>query len=114
MQIQFIKPELKAGKKYKGEIARYTVDEQHRVFRVYVILDQEPQVEFMKRIELDQNADSAFAMFCCDMDIYMDDDTVELDDMEGLRVKVKLKKGRDGKLYIEQIKVCEKEYQEQE
>ncbi len=113
MKLQFINPEVRAGKKYKGEIARYTVDEERRVLRVYVILEQEPQVEFMKRFELDQNVGSAFAMFCCDMQIYMDDDTVDLDDMEGLKVKVKLKKGRDEKLYIEEIKLDEKFYETQ-
>ena len=113
MNIQFIKPEVKTGKKYRGKILRYTLDEERKVFRLYVVLDREPEIEFMKRFDVDQNVGSAFALFCNDMGIYMEDDTVELDELEGIHVIVKLKKGRNEKLYIQEILLDVKYYQAQ-
>lgn len=114
MRIHFVKPEVREGKKYRGEISRFTLDATHKIFRVYVILDQEPQLEFMKRFEVEQNTDSAFATFCREMGIYTEDDTAELDELEGTRVIVKLKRGREEKLFIEKIQLDEKYYEEHE
>ncbi len=113
MKISFVKPEVKAGKRYRGEITRYATDEEYKVLRVYVVLDREPQIEFMKRFEGCQNIDSPFARFCYDMGIYMDDDSVELDELKGLRVKVKLKEGNDKRLYVNEIQLDEKFYETQ-
>lgn len=115
MKIQFVKPKVQANKRYQGEISKYTLDEEHKVFRVYVTLDKEPLIEFMKRFELDKNRGSAFARFCEEMYVFNEDDgTAELDELEGLRVIVRLKKGRDEKFYVGEIQLDEKYYEEQE
>lgn len=113
MQIKFVKPEVKAGKEYKGEIARYKMDEKNKAFRVFVVLDKEPQIEFMKRIDIDWEVNSAFAAFCYEMGIYSeDDDLAELDELTGTRVIAVLNKGEDGKLYVGKIQLDEEYYQE--
>lgn len=114
MQIKFVKPEVKAGKEYKGEITRYKFDEKNRAFRIFVVLDKEPQIEFMKRIDIDWEVNSAFAAFCCEMGIYVeDDDSAELDELVGTRVIAVLNKGEDGKLYVGEVQLDEVYYQEQ-
>lgn len=106
MKIGFIRPRVKEGKDYTGVITKYTVDEEQKVCRIYVQLDIEPQEVFMKRFELSHKANSAVAMFCYHMGIYNEyDDTVELDELIGIRVIVKLKKGRNGQLFIEEIEL---------
>lgn len=115
MKIEFVKPEVQAGKEYKGEITRYKLDERNRAFRGFIVLDKEPQIEFMKRIDIDWEVNSAFAAFCCEMGIYTeDDDSAELDELIDTRVIAVLKKGEDGKLYVGKIQLDEEYYQEQD
>lgn len=115
MKIEFVKPEVRVGKEYKGEIVRYKLDERHKAFRVYVILDKEPKIEFMKRIDIDWEVNSAFAVFCCEMGIYSEDDnSAELEELIGTRVIAVLNKGEDEKLYIGDIQLDEAYYQEQD
>lgn len=114
MKIQFITPKVEEEKKYRGEISRYTIDKEQGVCRVYVVLDREQNLEFMKRFDFNMMKGSDFARFCDDIWIYDEDDTVELDNMKGIRVIVKLKKGRNEKYYVKDIKLDEKYYHEQE
>lgn len=113
MKIKFVKPEVRANKEYRGEIVRYKLDERNKVFRVYVALDKEPRVEFMKRIDIDWEVNSTFADFCCKMEIYVeDDDSADLEELIGIRVVAVLNKGEDGRFYVGDIQLDESYYQE--
>lgn len=79
MKIKFIEPNLKEGKSYRGEISRYAVDKKQEACRVYVTLDKEPDLRFMKKYEYDLLAGSEFYMFCCEMDIFGEDDSADLE-----------------------------------
>lgn len=113
MKIQFVTPKVEEGKRYKGEISRYTLDEKQGVCRVYVVLDREPNLEFMKRFEYNLTIGSDFFQFCDEIWIYDEDDgTAELGCIKGTRVIVKLKKGKSEKFYVQEIKLDEKYYNE--
>lgn len=111
--IKFVKPNVKEGKKYKGEISRYEFHEEFKVLRIYVVLDKVANVEFMKRVDVDFSVGSVFATFCINMGIYFEDDTADLDELIGSKVIVVLKKGSDDKYYINKIQL-DKEYNNQE
>ena len=114
MKIQFVTPTVEGGKKYRGEISRYTIDKEQGVCRVYVVLDREQNLEFMKRFEFNLMKGSEFFKFCDEIWIGDEDGTVELDDMKGIRVIVKLRKGRNEKYYVKEIKLDEKYYEQEE
>lgn len=113
MKVQFVTPKVEEGKKYRGEIRRYTIDKEQGVCRVYVVLDREPNLEFMKRFEFNLMKGSDFAKFCDEIWIYDEDDTVELDNMKGTKVIVKLKKGHNEQYYVQEIKLDKKFYEQE-
>jgi len=114
MKLKFVIPNLKEGKRYKGVISRYTVDKEKTVLRVYVIIDKEPSLEFMKRMDIDLNINSNFALFCSNMKIFTEENEVDLDRLLDIRVIVQLQKGRDDMLYIDRCRLDQHYYQQEE
>ena len=114
MQVQFYNPKIKSNKKYHGEIQRYTIDKDRKIFRLYVILDEVPEIEYMKRFDYDFNVNSELGEFCNDMYVMSEDGLVDFDELEGLKVVVKLRKGTNGKLYVNEIWLDEEYYNKQE
>lgn len=114
MKITFIEPNLKENKKYRGEISEYKVDKKQGACRVYVTLDREPNLTFMKRYEYDLLAGSEFCMFCWEMDIFEEEGSADLEYLKGTRIIAKMKKGNNGRFYVQEIKLDEEYYQEQE
>ena len=111
MQLKFKNCKVREGKRYFGEITRYKLSPDQRILYVYVVIDGEPDsVEFKKRIEVDLNARSFFAKFCEDLAIYLDDETVELDELVGTRVVLWLRKYKGG-LYVDRMRLDEEYYE---
>ena len=54
MKIEFVKPEVQAGKEYKGEITRYKLDESKilpdTLFRLSIILKEKGLGEYITNI----------------------------------------------------------------
>ena len=105
--IKFVKPNVKEGKKYKGEVTRYDFNEGQKVLRIYVALDKVSNCEFMKKVDVNLDINSTFANFCLDMGIYFEDDSADLDELIGSRVVVMLKQGSDGKYYVNKMQLDE-------
>ena len=114
MKVKFVIPKLKSGKEYKGQIRRYTVDEERKIFRIFVVLDKVPELEYMKKFDYDLNARSELGEFCDNMLVLSEDGLVDFDELEGLPVIVKLKKGTTGKLYINEIWLDEEIFEQGE
>lgn len=114
MKLRFIQPKVREGKKYKGIISRYDIDKRRGILRLYVVLDKEPSLEFMKRLDIDLNINSNFALFCSNMQIFTEEDEVELEELVDTRVIACLRRGRDDMLYIDRCVLDEEYYSTQE
>ena len=114
MVVQFYNPKLKSNKKYHGEIKRYTLDKERKIFRVYVVLDEVPEIEYMKRFEFDLNVSSELGEFLDNTYVLSEDGLADFDDLEGLRVIVKLKKGTNDKFYVNMICLDDEYYEQKE
>lgn len=114
MQIEFVKPSIQAGRSYRGEISRYTTNRSKTALYVFVVIDEEPELEFMKKFDADMSIFSQLADFCADMDIFLDELIADLEQLKGRRVIVRLKRGRNQKLYVEKIRLDEEYYSEED
>lgn len=102
MELEFIKPSVKAGRQYRGVISRYTPSRARTELYVFVTLDDEPELEFMKRFDADMSIHSKLADFCDNMRIFTSEVTADLNELEGRRVIVTLIR-RKRKFYIDKI-----------
>lgn len=64
MELEFIKPKVFAGKRYHGEITRFKPNREQTALFIFVRLDDEPNMEFMKRFDADMSIQSHLADFC--------------------------------------------------
>lgn len=102
MEIAFTSPKVRAGGRYHGEITRYTTNGDQTALYVFVTLDDEPEQEYMQYFKLDMGIHSHLAEFCNEMCIITRGLTVELDDMLGRRVVVRIGRFKD-RLYVSKI-----------
>lgn len=115
MKIQFVESSLRENKRYTAEVTRYSLNEEQRIFRLYVRIDKEvAQLEYMKKMELNMSIDSNFAIFCNEMGVFTESGEVELNDLIGKKIIVWLKRGKDDRLYVSKILLDKKFYESQE
>lgn len=113
MEIEFIKPRVFAGKRYHGEITRFQLNSERTALFIFVRLDNEPSMEFMKRFDADISIQSRLFDFCRDMQIFTGERTADLKELEGRRVIVRLTRYNE-KLYVDKIWLDEEFYSSDE
>lgn len=113
MEIEFIRPRVFAGKRYHGEITRFKLNSERTALFIFVRLDNEPSMEFMKRFDADISIQSRLFDFCQDMQIFTGERTADLKELEGRRVIVRLTR-YNGKLYVDKIWLDEAYYSSDE
>lgn len=112
--IKFVTPKVKENTRYRGEIVDYSVDAELYILRIYVTIDKEPTIRFMKRIDAELEINSYLYNLCDELRLLKDDGTADLDLLIGTRVIVTLKQGSNEKFYINKINLDERYYSEQE
>ncbi|MCM1237424.1 MAG: hypothetical protein NC489_45745 [Ruminococcus flavefaciens] len=106
--------DMELGKKYKGEIRRYTLDEMHRIFCVYITIDElGHDFEYVKKFEYNLNLNSELGMFCNNMMIMPDHQFVDFDDLLGEKVVVTMGKNAKGILYVSEVYMDDEFYDKQ-
>ena len=103
MEITFNTQELEAERLYASEIVRYELDCKLRIFKVYAVLDDIPELEFSKGFVYSLNMYSDFITFCEDMYILTPNNTANLERLIGTRVCVELRKDSNGAFFIREI-----------
>lgn len=81
---------------------------------VYVELDDDKGVEYARVIPIEKNENSKFASFARRMGIIDDDGVADTDELDGIAVKARLQRGKDGNLYVGSICIDYDYYDEQE
>lgn len=109
MEIEFIKPKVQAGRRYHGEITRYAPNRSQTALYVFVTIDDEPELEFMKRFDADMSIHSRLADFCDNMQIFTGELTADLNELIGRRVLLRLTR-KNRKLYIDKLWLDEEYY----
>lgn len=109
MEIQFHKPQVFAGKRYHGEITRYKLNSEQTALFIFVRLDDEPNMEFMKRFDADMSIQSHLADFCREMEVFCGERRADLKEILGRRVIVRLSR-YNKKLYVDKIWLDEEFY----
>lgn len=112
--VKFVIPKVKENVRYRGEIIDYSVDAERYILRIYVTIDKELSIRFMKRVDVELERGSYFHNLCNWLGMLNDDGEADLDLLIGTRVVVTLKQGRNEKFYINKIKLDEQYYQEQQ
>lgn len=102
MEIEFIKPRVFAGKRYHGEITRFQLNSERTALFIFVRLDNEPSMEFMKRFDADISIQSRLFDFCREIRVLTGERTADLKEAIGTRVIVRLTRYNE-KLYVEKI-----------
>lgn len=113
MEIEFIKPKVFVGKRYYGEITRFKPNGEQTALFIFVRLDDEPNLEFMKRFDADMSIQSHLANFCRDMGVFTSERTADLTGLIGTRVIVRLTRYNE-KLYVNKIWLDEEFYSSDE
>lgn len=113
MEIQFYKPRVFAGKRYHGEITRFKPNSEQTALFIFVRLDDEPNMEFMKRFEADMSIQSHLADFCRAIQVFTSERTADLKEAIGTRVIVRLTRYNE-KLYVDKIWLDEEFYSSDE
>lgn len=113
MEIEFIKPRVFAGKRYHGEITRFKLNSEQTALFIFVRLDDEPNMEFMKRFEADMSIQSHLADFCRAMEVFCGERRADLKGVIGRRVIVRLSR-YNKKLYVDKIWLDEEYYSSDE
>ena len=109
MELEFIKPRVQAGRRYHGEITKYTPNRTQTALYVFVTIDDEPELEFMKRFDADMSIHSQLADFCDNMRIFTGELTADLNELIGRRVILRLTR-KNRKLYIDKLWLDEEYY----
>ena len=109
MKLKFIEPNIKEGRRYHGEISRYSINDKKKSVYIFAVIDDEPEMEFMKRFEYNLSIYSQFADFCENMCIFTDDLEVDLNELIGRKVFLRLVEV-DRKMYINEIWLDEDYY----
>lgn len=109
MKIDFIKPQVKAGRRYHGEITRYTPNRNQTALYVFATIDDEPELEFMMRLDADRSIHSRLADFCDEMRIFNGERTADLNELVGRRVLLRLTQ-KNRKFYIDKMWLDEEYY----
>ena len=112
--VTFVKPNVKENVKYRGEIVDYTADAERYILRIYVSIEKEPSIRFMKRVDVELEKNSYFYRLCNELEVLENDMKADLDLLIGTRVVITLKKGRGKKFYVNKIKLDEQYYQQQQ
>lgn len=112
MKIKLKGSKIKAGRWYTGFIAKHTCTKSKLI--VYVELDDDARVEYVKVIPLDERDNSKFASFARRMEIIDEDGVADTSELDGLAVKVLLQRGKDGILYVGSICIDYDYYEEME
>lgn len=81
---------------------------------VYVELDEEPGVVYLYVIPIEKNTNSWFGKFSREMELLDENGDVETELLDGLAVRVKLRKVANGSLFISNIVIDEEYYQQEE
>lgn len=109
MEIEFIQPKVKAGRRYHGEITRYVPSRNQTALYVFATINDEPELEFMMRLDVDRSIHSRLGDFCYEMDIYVDEKRADLNKLIGRKVILRLTQ-KNGKLYIDKMWLDEEYY----
>lgn len=112
MKIKLNKSNIKTGKWYSGVVVNHCVTECK--LKVYVELDEEPGVAYLYVIPIEKNANSWFGKFSREMELLDENGDVETEFLDGLAVRVKLRKVENGSLFISNIIIDEEYYQQEE
>lgn len=112
MKIKLKGSKIKTGKWYYGFITKHICTQSK--IRVYVELDDDAGVEYVKVIPINENENSKFASFARKMQIIDEDGEADTSELDGLAVKVILQRGRDENLYVGSICIDYDYYEELE
>lgn len=95
-----------------GFITRqYQIDSKLRVF---VELDDDPGIEYMRVITIDDSPNSQFASFARQLCIIDENGVIDTDELVGKAVKVKLNRLEDGSIFIKTMLIDWVYYEEEE
>ncbi|WP_125142150.1 hypothetical protein [Clostridium transplantifaecale] len=114
MIIKMDNPMLITGKWYEGYVSHHRIDKAKGVLRVFVLLDEAPNNEHMHVISLSDKMDSKFADFAKRMALFNEAGQVDTSFLDNIAVKVMLKRGKNGQLYISYMKIDYDYYRNEE
>lgn len=101
---------LKERVLYRGVVNRYKAGSSRLV--IFVILDKDPDVEYLKSIKVSTSENSVFAKLAEELALIDEMGCVDTDYLDDLHVLVTLRKGKDDNLYINKIRIDEEYYDE--
>ena len=108
MKIAIMGKKLKENVAYRGVVSRHKQTESR--LTIFVIFNRDPETEYIKSIQIDQNINSAFVKMAEALELFDEDGDVATDFLDDLHVIANLQKGYDDRLYIDRIIVDEKFY----
>lgn len=114
MRLKFKEIKLRHHAWYEGVITNINVDEKKRNLYIFVYLDLYRDEAFMKSLPLSRNLSGRTALFFEELGVMLEDKSVELSDLHHAKVKVTLEKGKNGQWFIDQMKLTEPIYEEDE
>lgn len=108
MRITIKGKRLKAGKCYHGVVSHYKISETKLI--IGVVLNNDPETEYIKSIQIDQNVNSAFVKLAEALDIIDEDGVIDTDYLDNLYIIATLQEGHDNRFYIDKIAIDQKHY----
>lgn len=112
--VNFVKPKVRENKWYKGEIVDYSLDLEKNTLRIYVIVDKEPTIRFMRKMDVRLEVNSHFYKLCYELDLFNDDLSADLDLLIETRVLVTFHQVDNGQFFIDKIKLDAEFYEQEE
>ena len=86
---------------YTGVISRYRESSSKLI--IYVILDEDPDVEYIKSVRINKSINSPLARVAEDLNLVDEYGCFDSEELEDTRVKATLRKGKDDTLFINKI-----------
>lgn len=113
MRLQFKEIKLRHHTWYTGIISNISLDEKKGRLYIFVYLDLHREEAFLKSLPLSKSLSGSLALFFEELDVMLDDNSVELDDLHHAKVKVTLEQGKKGQWFIEKMKLIEPIYEDE-
>ena len=112
--MKFKKIKIEEDACYLGKITAYTITEDKRFLRIWVVLDVLPNIKFLKSVRYCEIIPSPMANLCEMLGIVDEDNNVFFDELVDKEVIVNFNLGKDGNYYINEMELYfeDEEYDE--
>ena len=113
MRLQFKEMKLRHHTWYTGIISNISLDEKKGRLYIFVYLDLHREEAFLKSLPLSKSLSGSLALFFEELDVMLDDNSVELDDLHHAKGKGTVEQGKKGQWFIEKMKLIEPIYEDE-